>query len=496
MSSILYYLLCSLLSLGVISGISLMMKVKTAVLGNMISALSLFFGILVTLLYNEILSVWSIFIYMLAGLLIGGALAIRVKMIEMPQMVALLNGVGGLASALVGILTFAGIGVVAGGHPLFVHITAMLTVVIGLVTFTGSIVAAGKLHKMITQKPVIWSAHRLWLLASLVILALVLITTFFAGSSTSLIGLLLATAIVTSSFFGIAFAIRVGGADMPITISLLNSLSGVAGAIAGMAVNDLLLVSVGGIVGASGLLLTQIMCKAMNRDLGQILSGRRSQAAGAKLQDVLVANEASPEQGEGAIQPSLHEGDPVTGEGKNEEKETESPQPLSDPAEVLRSARSVIIVPGYGMAMAQAQNQVRQLTTQLEEKGAVVRYAIHPVAGRMPGHMNVLLAEVDVPYEQLFEMEAINDEFATTDLVVVIGANDVINPAAREAADTPIYGMPVLNVDRGREVFICNYDLNPGYAGVENPLYSRKQGMHLMLGDAKDSLTELLKMLG
>jgi NAD(P) transhydrogenase subunit beta len=253
---------------------------------------------------------------------------------------------------------------------------------------------------------------------------------------------------------------------------------------------------VGGIVGASGLLLTQIMCKAMNRDLGQILSGRRSQAAGAKLQDVLVANEASPEQGEGAIQPSLHEGDPVTGEGKNEEKETESPQPLSDPAEVLRSARSVIIVPGYGMAMAQAQNQVRQLTTQLEEKGAVVRYAIHPVAGRMPGHMNVLLAEVDVPYEQLFEMEAINDEFATTDLVVVIGANDVINPAAREAADTPIYGMPVLNVDRGREVFICNYDLNPGYAGVENPLYSRKQGMHLMLGDAKDSLTELLKMLG
>ena len=475
-TSTMYLIICAILSVLVLVGISMMSKVKTAVMGNIISAVSVFAGIVITLLYNEIISIASIYIYMLIGLIIGSTLAVRVKMIQMPQLVALLNGVGGLASALVGILTLLGIGQLESEHPIFSDTTAVLAIIIGMITLVGSLVAAGKLHKLLPQKPVIWKNHAYILNSSLTVL---LITVFYTAfmrsfSDTSFgVAFILVVSVGISSLFGYAFAIRVGGADMPITISLLNSLSGVAGAIAGMAINDILLVSVGGIVGASGLFLTQIMCRSMNRSLMDILTGKTSVSAKKPKSD-----EAEVEEKDEVVKEIVEEKPKVKSSG-----------------DILKSAKSVIIVPGYGMALAQAQHLVRQLADKLEANGADVKYAIHPVAGRMPGHMNVLLAEADVSYEQLYEMDAINDDFKNTDAVIVIGANDVLNPAARDAVDTPIYGMPVLNVDEAKEIFICNFDLSPGYAGVENPLYTRSEGVHLLLGDAKDSLTKLMAEL-
>ena len=468
MTESLYYIFCGVLSVTVMVGISLMSKVKTAVAGNLISAASVLLGIIVTLYYKEVYSAWSIFVFMFIGVLIGSLLAREVRMIQMPQLVALLNGVGGFASALVGILSLLGIGAVINKYPVFVDVTSVLAIVIGTVTVFGSVVAAAKLHKVLPQKPVIWRRHSIILNSLIVILIGVLVITLFSDKSSITIAIILIFGIVASSIFGYAFAIRVGGADMPITISLLNSLSGVAGAIAGMAVNDLLLVSVGGIVGASGLFLTQIMCKAMNRSLYDILLGKTSTSSKTSTSAKTITS--------------------ISSENNNTEN-------ISSEIFNLDSARSVIIVPGYGMALAQAQHLVKQLAEKFEANGAVVKFAIHPVAGRMPGHMNVLLAEADVEYDKLYEMDAINDEFAETDVVVVIGANDVINPAARDAKDTPIYGMPVLNVDQAKEVFICNFDLQPGYAGVDNPLYNRSEGVHMLPGDAKDSLNILLNRL-
>ncbi len=473
MTPTLYYVVCAVLSVTVLLGISMMSRVKTAVRGNIISAASVLAGIVVTLLYNRIASVGSIYVYMLVGVVIGSAFAVRVKMIQMPQLVALLNGVGGLASALVGILTLLGVGQWVSDFPVFSNVTAVLAIVVGVITLVGSLVAAGKLHKLLSQRPVIWKNHAAVLNFSLIVLTVSVVYSAFAGNVFGLpadVALILLISIAFSALFGFAFSIRVGGADMPITISLLNSLSGVAGAIAGMAISDILLVSVGGIVGASGLFLTQIMCRSMNRSLMDILTGKTS-VSGKKV-----------------VQPQ-----PVMEEPKSETPDEQSGKPSA--GEILRNARSVIIVPGYGMALAQAQHLVRQLADKLEANGAEVRYAIHPVAGRMPGHMNVLLAEADVPYEQLYEMDAINGDFKDTDAVIVIGANDVLNPAARDAVDTPIYGMPVLNVDEAPEVFICNFDLSPGYAGVENPLYTKRSGVHLMLGDAKESLSTMIAWL-
>ncbi|HHT23222.1 MAG TPA: NAD(P)(+) transhydrogenase (Re/Si-specific) subunit beta [Bacteroidales bacterium] len=466
-SSTIYLIICAVLSVMVLVGISMMSKVKTAVMGNLISAVSVFVGVLITLLYNDIISVKSIYVYMLVGIIIGSTLAVRVKMIQMPQLVALLNGVGGFASALVGILTLLKIGQTEQEYPVFSDVTAVLAIVIGVITLVGSLVAAGKLHKLLPQKPVIWKNHSTVLNFSLIVLILSVLYAGFVGKiigQSADIAIILILSIGVSILFGYAFSIRVGGADMPITISLLNSLSGVAGAIAGMAIGDILLVSVGGIVGASGLFLTQIMCRLMNRSLMDILTGKTS-VVKAKNETEKVAEISETKQ------------------------ESTTKQSFD-----IRSAKSVIIVPGYGMALAQAQHQVKMLANKFESNGAEVRYAIHPVAGRMPGHMNVLLAEADVSYEQLYEMDAINDDFKNTDLVVAIGANDVLNPAARDAEGTPIYGMPVLNVDQCANVIICNYDLQPGYSGVENPLY-KKEGVTMMLGDAKDSLAKLLEQL-
>ena len=479
MSLILYYVICAVLAILVIAGISMMSKVKTAVMGNLLSAFGLLAGIVVTLLYYDILSVVSIYIYMLIGLLIGMVMYQRVKMIQIPQMVALLNGVGGAASAIVGALSLLGVGIAETKYLVFSNVTASLALVIGLITLVGSLIAAGKLHRILPQKPVVWKNHGAITKFTLAGSAIAVLLALFIGTTIPVLSnpyFILLVGILFSVSFGYVFAIRVGGADMPITISLLNSLSGVAGAVAGMAIGHILLVAVGGIVGASGLLLTQIMCRAMNRNLIDILTGKTS-AKKHKVQSIEQVADAKIEA-EHSSSPSIIERVEV-----------------KTAAHVLANAKSVIIVPGYGMALAQAQHLVKQLVDQLELNGAEVKYAIHPVAGRMPGHMNVLLAEADVSYEQLYEMDAVNEEFKNVDAVVVIGANDVLNPAARDAVDTPIYGMPILNVDQAKEVIICNFDLNPGYAGVDNPLYKRTEGVYLKLGDAKETLRELLTEL-
>jgi len=488
MSETLYYIFCVILSIAVLTGISLMSKVKTAVAGNLLSAFSILLGIVITLYYKEIFSVWTIFTFMLIGVLVGSALARGVKMIQMPQLVALLNGVGGLASTLIGVLSLLGIGIIVSRYRVFVNVTSVLAITVGLVTLFGSIVAAAKLHKLLPQKPVKWKNHSVILNTLLIIMIGVISTSVFLSDNSTILYIVLVLSIIVSSVFGYAFAIRVGGADMPITISLLNSLSGVAGAIAGMAVNDLLLVSVGGIVGASGLFLTQIMCKSMNRSLMDILLGKTSSVGSPKVVKNAVFVESVFED----LNETPENYATVEEQGELSYNETHENR---DKSEILKIAKSVIIVPGYGMALAQAQHLVKQLADKMEVNGAEVKFAIHPVAGRMPGHMNVLLAEADVPYEKLFEMDDVNDTFSETDVVIVIGANDVINPAARDAKDTPIYGMPVLNVDKAREIFICNYDLQPGYAGVDNPLYNRTEGVYMLLGDAKESLNELLDRL-
>ena len=456
MSITLFFVLSAILSAFVLVGLSMQSKVKSAVAGNLVCVGVMTLAIVLTI-WNA-LSVFKLWILLAAlgamaiGLVVGLIWAKKVKMIEMPQTVALLNGIGGLASALVGSIELAN-----SESSVFANVTAALALVIGAITFTGSLIAALKLARKIDSRPKKFKGHAC---ISATLLLVCLAGVVLAGFGLNIVALILCA--VAALLFGWLFAMRVGGADMPVAISLLNSLSGVAGAIAGMAISNVLLVAVGGIVGSSGLLLTQIMCRAMNRHLPDILLGKT-----VKLDKPAEKKEEAP-----APAPE--------------------PEPEPEPEFSLKDAKNVIIVPGYGMALSQAQHKVKALCDKLEQNGATVRFAIHPVAGRMPGHMNVLLAEADVDYEYLYELDAINDDFKNCDAVVVVGASDVMNPAAREAEGTPIYGMPILNVDQAPEVIVCNYDLRPGYAGVENPLYSRKHGLRLLLGDAKDSLDTLI----
>lgn len=460
MSNLAYYLFCGVLSVGVLAGIAMMSQVKRASAGNALSAVCTAAAIVITLYKYEILSDIALWVCLAIGFALGLMGAYRVKMIDMPQMVALLNGFGGAASALVAATSMLD-GYEMGAFGL---VTAGLALLVGVITLTGSLVAAGKLHRLLPQRPILWPGHSVISALSMLGGIAAFIAMPVVGFDGGRLPALVLVCTLCSGLFGIAFSIRVGGADMPITISLLNSLSGVAGAIAGMAISDPLLVAVGGIVGASGLLLTQIMCKSMNRNLADILLGKTAAASvsGAPKE----ATQASPIR-----ETSAH-----------------------TPEAVLKTAKSVIIVPGYGMAVAQAQGQVKALADRLTVNGADVSYAIHPVAGRMPGHMNVLLCEADVPYEELHELEDINPQFESCDLAIVVGANDVVNPAANTAEGTPIYGMPVLDVEKARHIIICNYDLNPGYAGVPNPLYER-EGVTLLQGDAKDTVQTLTQAM-
>lgn len=511
--SIIQIILSALLSVAVLVGISMMSKVKTSVNGNLLSALAMLVGVVATLLFSGVVSAWTIYPAIIIGALIGSVMARKVQMIQMPQVVALFNGLGGGASAFVGILSASGMGfsseqlseIAMNGYEPFVRFTSLLAIAVGMITLVGSLVAAGKLHRVLPQKPIVWQNHSaITMLLLILTVACIIAGIFVEGPST----LLIIGSIVFSALFGLFFSIRVGGADMPITISLLNSLSGVAGSIAGMAISDIFLVAVGGIVGASGLLLTQIMCRAMNRSLLKILipptvpapaqtkaveTNQQDEEYKKQLENRVMQLEERIKKLEAIVSELEARVGTLNAQMEATPATAEETAAAASPASVLAAAKDVIIVPGYGMALAQAQHLVKQLADTLESNGARVRFAIHPVAGRMPGHMNVLLAEADVSYDKLFEMEAINDDFAKTDAVVVIGANDVLNPAARNAEGTPIYGMPVLNVDAAPEVIICNYDLKPGYAGVENPLYTREKGVYLELGDAKQTLAALIK---
>ena len=477
-SDIFYLVISAVLICMVLFGIFLLSRVKKARLGNGLSAIAMLAGIILVLIHSGVfdfnretsslvLGIVIIFCALALGSVIGLFLSKKVKMIEMPQLVALLNGLGGAASAIVGITTLA----LAGKSPMFSSgafalTTAALAIAVGMITLSGSLIAAGKLHRILPQKPIVLKGHQVLTIVLLVLtIALVALSGILVPTGLmdiKYLWILLVLNVIVSTLFGLVFSIRVGGADMPITISLLNSFSGVAGAIAGLALYDILLVAVGGIVGASGLILTQIMCKAINRSLIDILLGKAK-----KTQD---APAVEAEKTEEKVEEKTSE--EVPEEVVEQEVEV---QQEGDEFVALRNAKDVIIVPGYGMAIAQAQHLVKELANFLVANGAKVRYAIHPVAGRMPGHMNVLLCEADVDYEDLFEMSDIDADFKTCDAVIVVGANDVLNPAANTAVGTPIYGMPVLSVNDAKEIYIFNYDTKPGYAGVDNPIYERNK---------------------
>jgi NAD(P) transhydrogenase subunit beta len=448
------YLLAAVLF---ILGLQMLSSARTAARGNAIAAVGMAIAIVVTLLKQGVLN-WE---WVLAGVVVGSALgafaATRVQMTSMPEMVALLNGSGGAASALVAgaeLFSYAS----RAEEPTGVVSTAIvLGTLIGGVTVTGSVIAFLKLSERMRGAPITYPGQQivnaligLGILATCVVVALdPLVLEPYWG--------LVAAALV----LGVLLVIPIGGADMPVVISLLNSYSGLAACATGFVLNNSGLVISGSLVGASGIILTKIMCDAMNRSLGNVLFG---------------AFGAAPEGGAAAA------GDQGTAKAYTPE----------DAAMIFATARSCIIVPGYGMAVAQAQHAVRELADTLEEKGISVSFAIHPVAGRMPGHMNVLLAEADVDYDKLIEMDNINPLFPETDVALVLGANDVVNPAARTEKSSPIYGMPILDVDRAQHVFVIKRSMNPGFAGVQNPLFFNDNTM-MIFGDAKGVVLALVE---
>ncbi|NLB72786.1 MAG: NAD(P)(+) transhydrogenase (Re/Si-specific) subunit beta [Firmicutes bacterium] len=453
--------------LGTVWGIKLMSSPVTAVRGNLLGSVSMAGAIILTLLSEGIVSLPLLWVAIALGTLFGYYLAVKVAMIQMPQMVALLNGFGGGSSAIVSLLALLGI---LGDVGMADRLTSGLGLVIGSITLSGSLIAAAKLHGKMNQRPIIFKGQSTWNNLTLLVIGILFVSLLVFPSQ----GITQAAfwILALSLAYGVLFTIRVGGADMPITISLLNSFSGIAASISGFAVRNPLLVAIGAIVGASGLILTRLMCKAMNRSLSQVLAGRT----------VLMSKKPDP----GAVS--------VDEERLSRERRTKDAKDAGDFLSRIRDAESVVVIPGYGMALAQAQHEVKRLSDILEGMNKKVRFAIHPVAGRMPGHMNVLLAEADVPYDELFEMDDINDDFKETDVVIVVGANDVINPAANTAEGTPIYGMPILRAYEAKHVVIFNLDTKPGYAGVDNPLYSMDNAT-LVLGDAAETVLQVASRL-
>ncbi len=450
-----------------IFGIKQLSKVRTSRRGNTLGSIGMLLALTGALLELGKVDYQWIIVGLILGAIIGASFAIYVKMTAMPEMVALFNGFGGFASALVATSVYwdkvvqqqpAGVvsGILGGSQA----ITVMLSILIGGVTFTGSLVALLKLQGRLKKgQPIILPARHVITVLLLVgaVVAGVMGVTGDAQASVTPVLALAAIAFV----LGILLTIPIGGADMPVVVSLLNSYSGLAASMAGFVIGNPLLIIAGAMVGAAGLILTQIMCVAMNRSLINVLAGgfgMQALAPGAKASDEYTT---------------------VTSCGPEEA------------AMVLENAESVIIVPGYGLAVAQAQHAVRELADLLEARGTKVRYAIHPVAGRMPGHMNVLLAEADVPYEDLVEMDAINPDFKHTDVVIVLGANDVVNPIANKDPNSPIAGMPILNAHEARSVFVVKRSLSPGYAGIKNELFEYDNAM-MIFGDAKKVLQGLI----
>ena len=436
---------------------------RTAVRGNLLGASGMLVAIVATLLVNDIASYSGILVGIIIGGAIGGILGVKIEMTAMPQLVAVFNGFGGGASVLVAwaelmraadTVTEAAESTASGDT--VVNIAVAASGIIGVVTFWGSLIAFGKLQELdMFKKPIHLNGHQM---ITIGVAALSLLLAVFVAGTGSHFGYFVM--IIAASALGILLVVPIGGADMPVVIALLNSYSGLAAAATGFVIDNNVLIIAGSLVGASGLILTNIMCKAMNRSLAAVLFGVLEPGAETATADEVY---------EGKI------------------KSTSA----DEVAMLYESAERAVIVPGYGMAVAQAQHAVRELTNELTKRGVEVEFAIHPVAGRMPGHMNVLLAEAEIPYDQLKEMDVINPSFAQTDVVLVIGANDVVNPLARTDPTSPIAGMPILNVDQARTVVVIKRSLSPGFAGIPNPLFAADNCL-MFFGDGKQAVLDLV----
>ena len=454
--NIVYLIAASLFVLG-LKGLS---HPRTAVRGNMLGALGMFIAVVVTLINQQIIGFEAIVGGLIPGGVIGGIWAVKVPMTGMPQFVGLCNGFGGGASVLVAGAAFVEASLQAGTNavPVQFSLATVASGMIGSVTFWGSLIAFGKLQGLVSEKAVRFPADHflkaLMLLAGLVVGVMIVMN----PGVTEYYWIMIAIA----SILGILLVVPIGGADMPVVVALLNSYSGTAAAATGFVLSNNVLIIAGSLVGASGFILTQIMCKAMNRSLANVMfagvggdTGGGEAMAGDEIYDGKVKSTTSEEV-----------------------------------AMLLDSVRSVVFVPGYGLAVAQAQHAVRDLSNLLESKGLKVTFAIHPVAGRMPGHMNVLLAEADISYDKLKDMDEANTGFEQTDITIVIGANDVINPLARDSADTPLTGMPILDVDKSKTVVVIKRSLSPGFAGIANPLFAADNCL-MLFADGKQAIQDL-----
>ncbi len=448
------YLACAV---AFIVGLKRLGGPRTARSGNLLAAAGMLGAIVITLVDQDIVNWVTVVAGLAAGALVGGVAAVRVQMTAMPQMVAAFNGFGGIASALV-----AAAAVVESdlaGLPNETSITILVSTAIGAVTFTGSFVAFGKLQGIVTGRPLVYPGQQIVNGLAFGAVGVLAVWAFVAEEPAGYWAMAGAALLV-----GVLAVLPIGGADMPVVISLLNSFSGLAASAAGFVIANNALIIGGALVGAAGLILTVLMTEAMNRSLSNVLF-------------------AGFGTGEGGGPAAVTADRPV---------KRATPE---DAAIALAYADSVMIVPGYGLAVAQAQHGVRKLASALEEKGIRVNYAIHPVAGRMPGHMNVLLAEADVPYEQLLDLEQADPQFPQTDVVLILGANDVVNPSARDDAASPIYGMPILNVDRAKTVIVVKRSLSPGFAGIDNPLFYDDKTL-MFFADAREALEATLSALG
>ncbi len=439
-----------------IIGLKKLSSPRTARNGNRLSALGMLIAIIATTLkYTDINIEW-ILVGLIVGATIGSVLARYVEMTAMPQLVALFNAFGGAASGLVAMYE-----VLYSADPsseIFTLAAVSFATIVGAVTLTGSFIAFGKLQGIVTTKPVLLPIRNI--INSIIAIAMIVIAIMMCLTETDTSNYLYAL-VALSLLFGILIVIPIGGADMPVVVALLNSYSGIAGAGAGFVLGNPLLIIAGSLVGASGLILTRIMTKAMNRSLMNVMLG----GFGAESSD--SSNQTTEDR-------------PVTSVSSE------------DAAMILAYSESIIFVPGYGLAVAQAQHQINELASLLKDRDISVKYAIHPVAGRMPGHMNVLLAEANVPYDELKDLDEINSEFDRTDVAIVVGANDVTNPSARSDKDSPIYGMPILNVDKAKTVIVLKRSMASGFSGVQNDLFFLEK-TNMLFGDAKDSIEGMIK---
>lgn len=443
-------------------GVFLFRNPRSAKLANSIAAFSMLLAVIYIFMNNTFEKEYLIIFSIITGTLLGYIAAIMVDMTMVPAMVAFQHGMGGIAAFIVAYIEL--VSSIENIHS-YEYSAGVISIIIGAATFSGSIVASLKLSGKIKQTPTLLKNHNLLLLANLIISIIIGIAAIYLPLSIFFVGILFL--ILTSTLLGILFSIRIGGADMPVLISFLNATAGLAASFCGIILGNSLLIVFGATVAASGSVLTYVMCKAMNRNLLNIFISH----------NIKIGHQSSP--------PTLER----INHSRNSEDNLEEKV-----VEILKNAKNIVIIPGYGMALSHAQFEVKQLADILTEMGKDVNFAIHPVAGRMPGHMNVLLAEADVPYDKLFEMDAINDAFPNVDATIIVGACDVVNPAAVETEGTPISGMPILKAHESKNILIFNFDDRPGYSGVENPLYRNDKCLKVF-GDAKTSLQKILKHL-